>query len=860
MRLADSLTLPSLQARDGLRKSHLGLQKSLERIGSGKKINRAADDAAGLTIASKLEGQIRGLKRSITNAQDGISLLQAADGALSESQSIMNRMRELAIQSGDDALTSSDRFEIQKEVDQLVDEIDRIASTTEFNQKKLLDGSAGYRASTSNADVDMLELSGVDSSRAGSGSAQLNLQEIGTSQLTYSAILQRADNEEAASDTDRLKDLKAPVNARDLEEELSRGTILTLVSRRGRAEVRLDSETQIRDVVAALNSALKDDLGLAQAEAEFVDGRFRIDTRMSGRDGQVDFLAEQPVHDLLQLENKTDATQATYSITGDMGANRLAGDGIGASDTGHGVELLNPTSAYVRSFRESLLEVAYVEEAVFYLADTNVHGAISPGAAAAVSNHSEVVSITVRTGSYTMDQLVQTINDQISANVSAPARAPGVVASHDGESLFLTSTLSGSTAFISIFADNNTREYLGLSSGTESGFGGGLATVSGTRNISGGMITSADGSDRRVNLFFSDADGVYSNVNITTPDLGANVSLTTVQILNLYNNALNAQAGGLIQARMNGSNILEFYSTTGTGEDGGFYLAAGAGDLTSSIPSNIATTFAGAQAVMEGEPISQNTTTGFDVTGQIQFEVVDGRGRSSGPIVIGGQGVASADESFQFLEAQFVSVLAGSQFYQTDVRYRFDDRGRLEFYSLDTGHQSVVSLRALDDVSAARAYETFGLDFNAFARGTGEREFRYHVEDRRLGFQIGANQNQRVQFSIGDMSSKALGLQSLSVDSLKLATDALGRIDRAQQLISSQRAQMGALINRLDSSIRGLTQTTIDSQAGNSRIEDADLAQTTVELSRDQVLRSSGTSILSQAKSLSRSQILALLD
>ena len=108
--------------------------KSTEKLSSGYRINRAADDAAGLSISEKMRGQIRGLNQASTNAQDGISLIQTAEGALNETHSILQRMRELSVQSANGTETNDDREAIQDEISQLQDELDRIADTTEFNE------------------------------------------------------------------------------------------------------------------------------------------------------------------------------------------------------------------------------------------------------------------------------------------------------------------------------------------------------------------------------------------------------------------------------------------------------------------------------------------------------------------------------------------------------------------------------------------------------------------------------------------------------------------------------------------------------------------------------------------------------
>lgn len=131
----------ALNAWRGLSVTTNYLGKSLEKLSSGLRINRAADDAAGLAISEKMRGQIRGLNQAIRNAQDGISLLQTAEGAMNEQHSILQRMRELAVQSANGVYTTADRQELQREIDQLIAELNSIANKTEFNTLKLLNGS-----------------------------------------------------------------------------------------------------------------------------------------------------------------------------------------------------------------------------------------------------------------------------------------------------------------------------------------------------------------------------------------------------------------------------------------------------------------------------------------------------------------------------------------------------------------------------------------------------------------------------------------------------------------------------------------------------------------------------------------------
>ena len=143
--------------------------KSMEKLSSGLRINRAGDDAAGLAISEKMRGQIRGLDQASRNAQDGISLIQTAEGALNETHNILQRMRELAVQSANDTNITEDRAAIQEEINALTQEIDRISEQTEFNKQTLLDGSFnGTFQIGANANQTInLEINSMNSSKLG---------------------------------------------------------------------------------------------------------------------------------------------------------------------------------------------------------------------------------------------------------------------------------------------------------------------------------------------------------------------------------------------------------------------------------------------------------------------------------------------------------------------------------------------------------------------------------------------------------------------------------------------------------------------------------------------------------------------
>ena len=138
VRIANNIS--ALTALNSLSDTNNKLQSVIKALSTGLRINSASDDAAGFAISEKMRSQTYGLNVALRNSQDGISFLQTAEGALEQTNSMLQRMRELAVQASNDSLTSNDRQYLQTEIDELKDQIDRISDTTQFNKKRLLDG------------------------------------------------------------------------------------------------------------------------------------------------------------------------------------------------------------------------------------------------------------------------------------------------------------------------------------------------------------------------------------------------------------------------------------------------------------------------------------------------------------------------------------------------------------------------------------------------------------------------------------------------------------------------------------------------------------------------------------------------
>ena len=240
--------MTALNANRQLGVSVGNLAKSTEKLSSGYRINRAADDAAGLSISEKMRGQIRGLEQASSNAQDGVSLIQTAEGALNEIHSIVQRMRELTVQAANDTNVSTDRVAIAKEIHALTSEITRIASQTEFNTMKLLDGTFSGKKlqvganSGQQIDIDIdamsarvggLELQSVGNTVATGSAGQITalldkiddaMSKVSTQRSALGAIQNRLEHTIANADNvaENLTDAESRIRDTDMAEEMVR--------------------------------------------------------------------------------------------------------------------------------------------------------------------------------------------------------------------------------------------------------------------------------------------------------------------------------------------------------------------------------------------------------------------------------------------------------------------------------------------------------------------------------------------------------------------------------------------------------------------------------------------------------------
>lgn len=249
--------MTALNANRQLGITNTNLSKSTEKLSSGYRINRASDDAAGLSISEKMRGQIRGLKQASTNAQDGQSLIQTAEGAMNEIHSVLQRMRELTVQAKNDTYLQEDRAKIKTEVDQLQSEITRIATQTQFNKMNLLTGSyksMQFQVGANDKQVINLSISRLTASALGvKGIASA----IGNAKVSKGSII---GNQLSIIDAAITKVSTARSNLGAISNRLDH----TIANADNMAENLQSSESKIRDVNIASEMVSYSSMGILQ--------------------------------------------------------------------------------------------------------------------------------------------------------------------------------------------------------------------------------------------------------------------------------------------------------------------------------------------------------------------------------------------------------------------------------------------------------------------------------------------------------------------------------------------------------------------------------------------------------------------
>lgn len=395
------------------------LEKSIQKLSSGLRINGAADDAAGLAISEKMRRQIRGLNRAVLNGQDGISMIQTAEGALNETQSILQRIRELATQSANDTLTSNDRLEIQKEVIQLRDEIDRIARSTEFNTKKLLDGSQTALISASSNSVEGLVVGSIDGVGA-DYDVKLELVKGGIAEMQRSQIFIINDGSGKLADGNtQLQSISQFYDSNGVFI-LETPQILTINGNTQSTNITLDRQMTLDNLAAGIQNAMVrgTGLGLSNSKAATINsaatqvagmgGYIEIVSGSIGDSGKISFASDQKIINALGMSVSREGinSQIQVNLNDSFGNSRqMRIDGNRASGLLDGIDLQFGSQSAQMAGSKGL------ESGLFFTADETL----------TVEVNGQAINLAIQadvTFGWTMEGIARSMNRQIQDDIT----------------------------------------------------------------------------------------------------------------------------------------------------------------------------------------------------------------------------------------------------------------------------------------------------------------------------------------------------------------------------------------------------------------------------------------------------------
>ncbi len=888
--------LTAITAQSQLGASTNKLSNSLKQLSTGERINSAADDPSGLAISERFRTQIRGLGRATSNAMDGISMLQTAEGALNEMHSILQRQRELAVQASNGTLTASDRQEVQKEFDQLKDEINRISDTTEFNTRKLLDGkgSALWSAGDSN-------IGAVVTGRVAEGNYRLDVsQDVGVNQVLKTDIFRVADGKIAAVD-DGTPSYVAFVF-------VSSGSAQT-------ATFVLDDQT----ITISFSAGNKRDMASALARAintnEDIDGR--LEAALGNGDEGI----------IIRATAKGDAGK-DFSI-------RMAG---GTYTTWDGYSATLVTAA---------LTAGGTFKALTELADTTLASSL---ANVGNNNSESVASVYDPVGLTAGDYNIITKDNETNfgdfakiagAHMNTTSTAHITAAGADvGENHYAMVEVTqgggdGSVDFrVSWDQGQNWQLVQDYSSGADITLGGPNGTESFKIDFSGSFVAGdklllglQDGMSLGTDIAYLEGPA-SSYSNLTTPDTGStwrdsdqvqrglwvdtgtdDATGTTGHVLTMAwmddsgathfgsvtmdagsnfgaVSALSTKltitgSGGIADSNTKLSDIDRFYDANGTfllGDSGKWIdIYDGGGNKASFLIEGSDTL--GDVSDKIAQAITQQTTS-YGWAGLNMGDVTDGgvskaatyvQTPKSGDEAVAGtivirSTVAGSDGALTFNADESVLNALSLATIQDAVNgvktvsvYNAHTNGLLA--KEETGDNILHNVIQGIDVkfdSRANVDATWNSNTNKIEFSAEDASHFLHVVDKSMDLQIGANQGQTMTAYIGEMSTEGLGIQNSLVVSQDLAQDAIGQLDGAIQKVSSERARIGAYINRLDHTLNNLSVQEENQTAAESTIRDLNMAKAVSEMTQQQILQQVGTSMLAQANQLPQS-IMSLL-
>ena len=883
----------AINANRNLKVTGMNISRSLERLSSGLRINRAADDAAGLSISEKLRSQIRGLNRASLNSLDGISLIQTAEGALNEVHSILQRMRELAVQASNGIYTADDRLALQQEVSQLVDEINRISRATEFNTKSLLDGTMGALISTDDFSRIKAHVIG-DVGDGGNFVMRAAAIDAGRLQIQKTDVFAYENPGQGVGKLNFLNTWRADATVTTAGADgIGNAGVYQVevpVSANGSIAVNSPTVGNVR-ISGAVGSGAGTSLA-RNLQAEELTAGDKLLLTMKTTSGVI--TVSVPIVSLGTTHTSYAAQMSLAIGAANLGANGVqyyagAGENLYSIDFGAGVSIINSQfidtdksgSDFFLSFSSAGVSNRFFSSvAVSFFNNGGAYsGAINraPGDTGSffsigdASTGAVYLRFDTRYDWSQVEGVGQTQSDTIEWS-----RKAGTNSLQDYGRVWVDGAIPVNTTVLvsaasarsyAVFSFDNQRYTDLVAQGWDHD-----AAVAAARAGQIGATTAINSTFDGTGTILADVkiafDGILqagetATFNLSTNNILTGDQTTTLQSLNRF------QEFGVFNGRNNAE--LTLYRR---GTDSAVTINLSRNDTFEDMAGKISL----AMWNPEGTGLVNSEIINPDQVPDLVHVNTIGAAKGTMSIttpVPGMEMVLAGDEALlkalSLVEVQdgkspIYSISAFNLELNRSIGSIITDSdeisGLLPGLSIKFDNTLGLRLDPQPPTGTVNPLVSFGWpspdERPALSLSGVAASFFIHVAPRGFNLQIGANQGQTIRSFIEDMSAGALGVEGLLIVDGSLAEEAISIVDVAMQRVSSQRSRLGAIQNRLESTIRNLDVAAENLTASESRIRDVDVAAETMTSTRNQILLQAGVAALAQANQLPQS-VLQLL-
>ena len=781
MSLRINYNLASSSAQRGLGTSQDLYSRMASRLSTGLRINRAADDTAGMAVSEKLKNQVRGLNQAQRNAQDSVSMLQTAEGALTETHGILARIRELAVQSANDTLTVSDRANLQAEADQLVAEVDRIASSTQFNGITLLNKNSSV--SLHNSGLGLTFQIGANSGNTlGVTLSAVRAQDLGDVQTLNAAhaVTGGAKTIDVGSATavnynatvDTAFDVRDAINAA--------GGDITASVKNGK--LRLESSAAVSAVFANDGGDLQSTLFATNATVNTVASSTSLEDLGVSASGTMTITATSGT-----ITGATTLTNLGIS-SGDtlvLGLSKAAGTGGAAGTmtladlgvTAGGTLTIAFADAGVSPTETRSIAVTYQTSDTLSALASRIDTAVTEAAALTASGSTGTDTLAVTVGG-------SAGSGAITLTGNTTAYSGGTLTINAGT--IFTDLADSSSGSGSLISKLNLTTITGATTGTTSASSALVNTAAFTESV-----TYTVGSETDLTAFAAGLQTAIQGAGAIGTSTAFDVTSATAVINGSNQLAIDVSpsSNGVTIATITGSGTNALRTLLG--------LGAAPASATATSAMNVA-------AQTETATVSYTTSDTLSTIATKIATAVTGIGQVGTSLIAGNAGTAA-------------SFNAGTSM--------------IDITSVDTDTTLTFSSGALRTALNLAAPDT------ATASGTTSSSAAIVQNAYRL--------SSSALTGVTSISSSSSG--SIDISTQTAASAAISTLDSAINQVSTARANIGAIENRLDSTSRSLAVASENTAAANSRIADADIAQSMSEMVRAQILQQAGISVLAQA-------------